>query len=157
MPYRYARCTRSSSWWRPCANVLWQDEADEGGLEQLQQMDVETTRLRDATTALKGEEKELRLALREGASQTPIPELRASIAMLEQEKAEMTARLTKLQSGNVKPISAEDREKTNAEHRKWQRTAAARKKIRTELWKVIEGELEKDKWEETKEKLGLEF
>ena len=120
-------------------------------------MDAESARLRDETDAFKAEEKELRLALREGASQVPLPELRASVTALEKQKAEMTARLAKLQDGNVKPVSLEEREKVNAEHRKWQKTADARRKIRTELWKEIEGVIEKDKIEDTKEALGLEF
>ncbi|KAK4549081.1 hypothetical protein LTR36_007537 [Oleoguttula mirabilis] len=134
-----------------------QDEADEDGLEKLQAMDAETTRLREATTQLKAEEKELKLALREGTSQVPLPELRTSVASLEQEKAELVARLAKLKGGNLKPVSLDEREKVNAAHRKWQRAAAARKKIRHELWQVIAGQIEKDKIEETKEVLGLEF
>ena len=120
-------------------------------------MDAETTRLRDATTALKAEEKELRLALREGTSQVPLTELRSSIATFEQEKAEMTARLAKLKGGNLKPVSVDEREKINGDHRKWSKTAGARKKIRKELWADICGLLPTDKVEETKESLGLEF
>ncbi|KAK5126287.1 hypothetical protein LTR85_010523 [Meristemomyces frigidus] len=134
-----------------------QDEADDDGLEKLQAIDTETTRLRDATVALKAEEKELRLALREGTSQVPLPELRASVAGLEQERAELTARLAKLKSGNLKPVSLDEREKVNADHRKWQKTAAARKKIRHELWQELTSHIEKDKIEDTKEELGLEF
>ena len=126
-------------------------------MEKLQKMDAETTRLKDATTALKTEEKEHRLALREGASQIPLTELKASVTALEQQKAELTARLAKLESGTVKPVSLEEREKVSTEHRKWQKTAAARKKIRMELWKEIEGQLDKEKAAETKEDLGLEF
>lgn len=120
-------------------------------------MDVETTRLRDATSALRTEEKELRLALREGTSQVPLPELRTSVAMLEQEKAEIAARLAKLKSGNLKPVSIEEREKINADHRKWQRTAVARKKIRKDLWAEIVDKLDKDKIDETREELDLDF
>jgi len=134
-----------------------QDEADEAGLEKLQDMDAETTRLRDATTALKAEEKELRLALREGTSQVPLTELQSAIATFEQEKAEMTARLAKLKGGNLKPVSVDEREKINSNHRKWSRTAGARKRIRNELWAEICSHLDNDRIEETKEWLGLEF
>lgn len=120
-------------------------------------MEAETTRLREATTTLKAEEKELRQALREGTSQMPIPELRAAVAVLQQEKLEVTARLTKLKSGSIKPVSLEEREKTNGDHRKWAKKAAARKKIRRELWAEMQGHLEKDQIEETKESMGLEF
>ena len=120
-------------------------------------MEAETTRLRSETTALKTEEKELRQALREGASQVSLPELKASVATLEQQKVEMAARLAELKGGNVKAISPEEREKVNADHRKWQKTANARKKIRKELWEEIANNVDKDKYEETKEALGLEF
>ncbi|KAK3703524.1 hypothetical protein LTR37_014371 [Vermiconidia calcicola] len=134
-----------------------QDEPDESAVEQLAAMESETTSLREATTGLKTEEKELRLSLREGASQIPLTELKASVAALEQEKDEITARLAKLRSGSIKPISLEERDKVGLEHRKWQKTSNARKKIRNELWKEIEGLTEKEKIEETKEELGLEF
>ncbi|TKA42583.1 hypothetical protein B0A54_07425 [Friedmanniomyces endolithicus] len=127
-------------------------------LESLQQIDAKTTRLRDETTALKAEEKELQKALRGGgASQISLSDLKASIAALERDKAEMAARLSALTSGDLKPVSVEEREKICAEHRMWQRAAAARKRIRGELWGVIKGVVEKEKWEETREELGLEF
>lgn len=134
-----------------------QEEADEDSATTLQEMEDETKRLRETTVSLKAEEKELRLALREGASQVPLPELKASVASLEQQKWEMTARLAKLKGGNLKPVSLEERERVSAEHRKWQKAAAARKKIRTEVWKEIESNLEREKVEETMEELRLEF
>lgn len=120
-------------------------------------MDAELTRLREETAALRAEEKDLRAALREGGSQVPLPELRASVTQLEQERSEMAARLAKLKSGNLKPVSVEEREQVNADHRKWQRTANARKKICKELWAEITDYVGKDKMEETREALGLEF
>ena len=120
-------------------------------------MDAETTRLKDATIALKAEEKELRLTLREGASRIPLPELKTSAEALEQQKTGMEERLAKLKGGTLKPISLEEREKTKSEHRIWQKIAGARKKIRTEMWTMIAENVERDKVEETKEGLGLEF
>jgi 26S proteasome regulatory subunit (ATPase 3-interacting protein) len=137
--------------------VLDQDEGDEASPSTLKEMEDEATRLRNATTALKAEEKELRLALREGASQVPLPELKASVSVLREQKTEMTAWLAKLKGWNLKPVSLEEREKVGAEFRKWQRVAGARKKIRVELWKEIEGNIEREKIAETKEELGLEF
>ena len=120
-------------------------------------METETSRLKDATTALKAEEKELRLALRSGASEVPLPELKASVTALDKEKAELGARLAKLTSGSVKPVSLEEREKVNVEYKKWKKTAEGRKKIRFDMWKEIEGNIEKEKVGEVKERLGLEF
>ncbi|WPH04123.1 Hypothetical protein R9X50_00700800 [Acrodontium crateriforme] len=134
-----------------------QEEPDDASLEMLKTMDEQTTRLRDEINELKNEEKELRVALREGSTQIPLPELKAAVAVLERNQNEMEARFQILQKGDLKPISIEEREKVNAEHRKWQRTANARMKIRNEMWKEIVSNIEKGQVEETKEELGLDF
>lgn len=120
-------------------------------------MDLETTRLKEATIGLRGEEKSLRAELREGSSKVPLTELKASIVSLEDAKVEMTARVEKLKSGSVKPVSAEEREQVTKAHASWEKTSSARLKIRGEVWKVIAGELGDEKAGEEKEKLGLEF
>lgn len=86
-----------------------------------------------------------------------MPELKAFVGALEQQKAEMAARLAKLKSGNVKPVSLEERKKVNGEHRKWEKTANARKKIRIDVWQQVAGEMEKKEAAELKENLCLEF
>ncbi|KAI7488095.1 hypothetical protein KC357_g2448 [Hortaea werneckii] len=134
-----------------------QDEADEADLGKLQEMDAETSRLKSATLELKAEEKDLRQALRQEGTQVPLPELRMAVDTLRQEEADLSARLATLQNGRTKPISVEEREQINSEHRKWSRTAAVRKKIRKEMWAEIESHLGKEKAAETKEVLGLEF
>ncbi|KAI6813010.1 hypothetical protein KC340_g18173 [Hortaea werneckii] len=134
-----------------------QDDADEADLEKLQEMDAETSRLKSATLELKAEEKDLRQTLRQEGAQVPLPELRVAVDTLRQEEAELSARLATLKHGNTKSITIEEREQINSEHRKWSRTAAARKKIRKELWAEIESHLGKEKAAETKEMLGLEF
>ena len=137
--------------------ISTQEAADEDALATLQVLDAETTRFREATASLKNEEKELRLALREGTSQVPVTDLRIAVATLEQEKVEMIARLVKLKSGNLKPVSVEEREKVNAEHRRWQKAASARKTIRETVLAVVMTQIEKKDRDEVKEKLGLEF
>lgn len=120
-------------------------------------MDAEATRLKDATSALKADEKGLRASLRDHASVTPLPELKASVASLQKQKEEMLARLAKLKDGNVKPITPEEREKVAVEHKKWQQSVAARRKIRAEMWKIIADIVaEPGKLAEVKESLGLE-
>lgn len=111
--------------------------------------------MKDATVALKAEEKELRAALCEGTAQVPMPELKASVASLDAEKAALVARLEKLKSGSIKPVTAEEREGLKMEHAKWRKCAEARRNIRFELWEVIKGETEKDKHEELREELDL--
>lgn len=121
-------------------------------------MEAETTRLRETTQTLKLEEKQLRKALHDGATFVPMSELQASVTALEQQQAEMSARLEKLQGGSVQPMSAEQREKISKDWKTWQKTANARKNIRKELWETIVTIVgEKEKIAETKEELGLEF
>ena len=133
-----------------------QEEADESSLEALQQMQAETTRLKDATAALKADEKGLRASLRDHTSLTPLPELKASVASLQQEQEAMSARLAKLKDGDVKPITAEERDKVNVAHSKWKKQVTSRRKVRSELWKIIADAVEPSQLAETKEKLGLE-
>lgn len=125
-------------------------------VDALQALDEQTVRLREETNALKAEEKDLRVALREGASQVPLAELQASVAALEHQKAELEARLAKLRGGNLKPVSAEERERVGKEYKSWMRCAANRKKIRVEVWKVIEGLVDEKEAPDLKESLGLE-
>lgn len=125
-------------------------------VDALQALDEQTVRLREETNALKAEEKDLRVALREGASQVPLAELQASVAALEHQKAELEARLAKLRGGNLKPVSAEERERVGKEYKRWMRCAANRKKIRVEVWKVIEGLVDEKEAPDLKESLGLE-
>lgn len=120
-------------------------------------MDAEISRLKDATAQLKAEEKGMRAALRDSASLTPLPELKASVAALQQEREAMSARLAKLKDGDVKPITPEERARVNSEHKKWQVCNGARRKIRVEMWKMIEELIsDEEKAAETKERLGLE-
>lgn len=120
-------------------------------------MDVETARLKDAAAALKADEKDLRASLRDHASVTPLPELKASVVSLREKKEAMLVRLAKLKGGNIKPITTEEREKVVAEHSKWRLSVNARRKIRADMWKLIaECIPEPEKIAETKERLGLE-
>ena len=120
-------------------------------------MENETTRLKDATAALKADEKGLRATLKDYASVTPLPELKASVATLQQQKEEMSERLTKLKNGNIKPITPEERDKVAAEYTKWQKSLAARRKIRAEMWNILaDVNPDPEKLGDVKESLGLE-
>ncbi|SMQ55298.1 unnamed protein product [Zymoseptoria tritici ST99CH_3D7] len=134
-----------------------QDEVPDDFLEKLAEMDREITRLREETVALKAEEKELKSSLRGDAARIPMPELKASVEALQAQKDEVEARLVKLRSGSLKPVSAEEREKIDVMYRKVGKVAKNRAKIRLELWAEVKGIVEKEKWEDLKETLGLEF
>ncbi|KAF2169585.1 hypothetical protein M409DRAFT_64672 [Zasmidium cellare ATCC 36951] len=135
-----------------------QEEPEEDLIEQLQQMEEDTKRIRKETIALKSEEKELRQLLKQGADIVPLPELKSNIAEMEKQKLEKEARLKKLESGNVKPVSAADRTRVDKAHRRVKKAADARKKIRKEMWKEIEQYLENaEQKQETKESLDLDL
>lgn len=118
-------------------------------------MEDEIKRIREATAALKNDEKELRLQLRDGASRVPLPELQSSVTALSEQKENITTRLTELQSGSVQPVSLQEREEVDREWRKFQMAANARKRIRLDLWQHLESGMEKDEAADLKEKLDL--
>ena len=95
--------------------------------------------------------------LRDGSSQVPLNDLKASAAALELKVAELSERLMKLKGGTMKPVSHEEREQVSAGHRKWAKAASARQKIRKNMWADIAANLSTAQIEETKESLGLEF
>lgn len=153
--FKYAKDAHVANWQNGRANAH-QDEADESSLEALQEMDAEAERLKDATAVLKNDEKALRASMRDHASLTPLPELKAAVASLQGERETLATRLTTLKEGNVKPITPEERAKVDADHEKWRKAVSARRKIRVEMWKTIEDIVgDKEKAAETKEKLGL--
>lgn len=124
----------------------------------MQALHAETSRLRQATATLKLEEVKLRAVLREDATHVPLHEIKASVGALQEEKAELSSRLTKLRSGSVKPVGAEECAKVLKEHSKWRKAAIARKNIRNELWMELASIVgTREEIEETKEALGLEF
>lgn len=128
-------------------------------------METLTTQLRDEIAAFKAEEKELRQRLREGAHVVPLPELKASIHGLEKEKRDLGARLKKLKSGDVKPVSKVEKKEVQERWSKMKKSCDARKKIRSRVWQdvVLTAEsqqgkrLDAEAVEELKEELGLEF
>ena len=128
-------------------------------------MDTLATTLKEETAALKAEEKELRQRLREGAQVVPLPDLKATIAALGKEKADLAARLNKLKSGDVKPVSQAEKKKVHEQWSKIKKSCEARKKIRARVWKDLvanaenrqEKRMDAEAVEELKEELGLEF
>nr|POF15265.1 homologous-pairing protein 2 [Quercus suber] len=134
-----------------------QDEADEVGAESLQVMDAEIARLKDCVVALRTEEKELRLSLRDGTAQVPLPQLKMAVSALEAEEAAMRSRLADLKSGSLVPVSAEEMNQVLVEWKKWSKIAVERRKIRTMLWETIAENLEKKEAQELKDRLGLEL
>jgi hypothetical protein len=70
-------------------------------------------------------------------SQPTTQALQISVESLEKQRDETEARLQVLRSGNVQPVSKEEKERVEAEYRKWARKSLARKR----MWKEAEGTL----------------
>lgn len=100
-------------------------------------MDDEIQRLRDETSQAKAMEKTLRSTLSNTNATLSTADLRASVAALEAERAEVIARLGPLRTGSVRPISAEEKAGVDAELRKWEKMEKARAKIAKEMWGMI--------------------
>ncbi len=121
-------------------------------------MEAQTKQLMEATSALKNEEKELRLTLRSGTTRVPMHELKASVTALEQQKAELTERLAVLESGVLQPVDPEECLKVDAEWKKWQKAVGTRKKVHRDLWDFVVGLCEDagGKPAEVREQLAIE-
>ncbi|KAL9637309.1 MAG: hypothetical protein Q9164_002271 [Protoblastenia rupestris] len=126
-------------------------------LDDLAAMDKEITSLRDEVATLKSNEKLLRSNLASVNATMSTAELRSHVQSLLSEKAEVLARLGPLRKGDVKPVSAAEKEAINYEWTIWKRRSEMRKKMAMELWAmgtevVPEDKSKEDIWEE----LGLE-
>lgn len=75
---------------------------------------------------------------------------------LEAEKADIAARLDDLRAGKAKKVTKMEREEVEREWKKWRTAARRREKISGELWKLIEGLVEKGERAEVRESLGLD-
>lgn len=136
-----------------------QEEVEEGFEEAMQAKEAKMEEYRETIATLKAQEKELRQSLRSRASATTttLPELQACVEKMEQEKLALADRLTRLQSGSIKPVDPEKRARLMRERKKWAKISAARKKIRKELWEtVLESVVEKERIEEIKEEIGIQ-
>ena len=120
-------------------------------LEDLAAMDKEIAKLGETVATAKANEKLLRANLISVNATLSTEELRSIVSLLEFEKKEIVARLVGLRSGNVKPVSPEEKEAVDKTWREWSRKANSRKKIFAELWAIVTEEMEpgktsKDLW-----------
>ncbi|KAL6721205.1 hypothetical protein ACLMJK_000307 [Lecanora helva] len=122
-----------------------QEPADPLSLEDLAALDKEIAGLRDSIATAKANEKLLQANLISVNATPSTEELRSDISLLELEKKEIVERLEKLRSGNVKPVSPEEKEAVDKEWGQWSRKAGRRKKICMELWGLCTQELPEGK------------
>ena len=122
-----------------------QEPKDAASLEDLAAMDKEITSIRDSIATAKANEKLLKANLTAVNATVSTDELRAQIIALDLEKAEIVGRLELLRSGNVKPVSAEEKEEAEEMWRVWSKKALSRKKICMEMWKYVTEEMPEGK------------
>lgn len=100
-------------------------------------MDEEISALREETTTIGANIKSLRSTLSSLESTMSTADLRISVAAMESEKREITARLEKLRKGDVKPVSKEEREAVEKSVALWEGVAVRRGKIVKEMWGCV--------------------
>ena len=83
-------------------------------------------------------------------------ELREQVAKMQGEKVEVEGRLGALGSGNVRPVSREERQRVEVEGRMVGRCLEARVRIAREMWGIIAEATPKEEWGDLRENLGLE-
>jgi len=114
-----------------------QNPSDHATPEDLTIMDEQISAFREETNSINAEIKTLRATLSSLDSRISTSDLRTSVVTMEKEKQEITARLVKLRSGDVKPVSVEEKAAVDADMRKWERIATNRAKITKEMWDSI--------------------
>jgi 26S proteasome regulatory subunit (ATPase 3-interacting protein) len=114
-----------------------QDPNDCATPEDLAIIDGQIAALRKETNTINAEIKTLRATLSSLESRMSTSDLHTSVVTMEKEKEEATARLVKLRSGDVKPVSMEEKAAVDTDMRKWDKVAANRAKITKEMWDSI--------------------
>ena len=125
-----------------------QDPKDAASLEELAAMDQEIATLRESITTAKANEKLLKANLAAVNATVSTDELRSQITVLDMKKVEILDRLGSLQSGNVKPVSTEEKEEANKMWILWSSKAASRKRICMEMWSYCTEQLPEDQTKE---------
>lgn len=120
-------------------------------------MEARTQTLRDETTALNAQAKTLRAELAQLNSSLSTADLRAQVAAMQVEKADIEERLKGLRSGSVRPVSREEKAQVDLELRKVEKCVLARKMIVKEMWGIIAEAVPRDKCADLKEDLGVDI
>jgi 26S proteasome regulatory subunit, ATPase 3, interacting protein len=121
--------------------LIWilcpQDPKDSATPEELASLDTSIASLREVIPSLKTSLKVKSNSLATLRSEPITQALQVAVDNLEKERDENEARLKVLRSGSVKPMSKEEKERVEAEHKKWAKKALMRKR----MWKEAEGTL----------------
>ena len=115
-------------------------------------MEKEIQTLREYISSAKAEEKILKANLVNLNATMSTQDIRNGVAAIEIEKNSILKRLDLLRTGNVTPVSSEERAVVDQAHKVWTRHVAVRKKICMNLWGYVTEELPEGK---TKEELWV--
>ena len=129
-----------------------QDLNDAASPEDIVAMDQEIARLRDEIVIAKGQEKILKANLITLNATMSTQDIQTALLLQEAEKNEILARLGPLRSGNVKPVSLDEKTAVAEAWKMWSRRANTRKKICMEVWAHVTEEMPEGK---TKEELWV--
>jgi len=119
-------------------------------------MDSRIQTLRTETASLMTSAKSQRSILSSITSTLSTTDMLSSISALEVEKEEIEKRLEELRGGNMVVVGQEEGESVEREWRAWKGIEERRKKIVVEIWRAIEGVVEKEGRAELRERLGLD-
>jgi 26S proteasome regulatory subunit (ATPase 3-interacting protein) len=111
-----------------------QDPKDSATPEELASLDKSIASLREVIPSLKDSLKVKSAALATLRSEPTTQALQIAVDNLEKQRDETEARLKVLRSGSVKPVSKEEKERGEAEYKKWAKKAFMRKR----MWKEAE-------------------
>lgn len=129
MSFRYGRFLTLTS---PRSHSQKPEESP--STEELAEMDKRTQQLRDETSNLNTAAKALRSTLSSLNSTLSTADLRAAITEMDAERAEILERLILLRSGNVQPVSKEEKEEVDKQAKVMEKTLLKRKKIVKVMW-----------------------
>ena len=121
--------------------IARQDPNEDLGPETIAAIADNLSEAKSEITSFRTEEKALKTKLSALLGTQTTSELQESIVAREAELAELRLRLEPLRSGTVAPVNVKVKEKVDKELLHWEAAARRRKKIRDEMWALIEDAL----------------
>ncbi|KAK6347544.1 hypothetical protein TWF718_005383 [Orbilia javanica] len=134
-----------------------QDPDDFASPEEIAEMKASVERMKERTSTLKAELKSLQVTLQNLRSMPTADDLKSEVGTLRQEVTNLRSRLGPLRSGDVKPVSAEERQNVQKEVKKMQGLWIARKRWSKEFFEAVADGMSSDvNLKDLKETMGIE-
>ncbi|RVD89344.1 uncharacterized protein DFL_000357 [Arthrobotrys flagrans] len=114
-----------------------QDPDDFASPEEIADMKASVEGMKERTSTLKAELKSLQVTLQKLRSMPTADDLKSEVGTLRQEVTDLRSRLEPLRSGDVKPISAEEKQKVQMEVKKMQGLWITRKRWSKEFFEAV--------------------